>query len=80
MSTRKTPDPDPVVTRIERVAELVRSLRSEVEQLRADNAALREQAAAARGRAAQLETERGTVRQRVRRMLDMINDRGEGAA
>lgn len=73
MSTRKSADPDPLATRVQQVADLVRALRAEVADLRTDVAVLGEELAAARRHVAELESERGTVRQRVQRMLDLIS-------
>ncbi len=56
---------DPLAKRVNRVAGLVKELRQEMEDLRV-------QLADARLRIEELDEERGTIRQRVKRMLEHV--------
>ena len=65
MSKKSQPAHDPLASRVMQVVELVRDLRTELDQVRAD-------LENARQRIDALEEERTAVRQRVERMLETI--------
>ena len=79
MNTRRTPTPDPLVERIQKVDALVRDLRaerqrlrSEVERLGGEAARLGRDLEAARRRVEALESDRGTAYGRVQRLLESL--------
>ncbi len=65
MDTKTSSTEDPLVSRVGRVVDLVHQLRQEVADIRTELAQAQE-------RLQGLESERGTVRQKVQRMLEYI--------
>ncbi len=74
MNRKNTPANDPLVRRVEDVAQLVMRLRDRVSRLEEQLKAARQEGEEARNRLAHLESERGEVRQRVHRMLETIHE------